>query len=159
MKATPDGDTMLRLLKRLFRRRRAVIRAVQAEGLSYLSASALGDLFDSVEQVEKRRLDGILVEAGCALGGSAIVIATAKSRRRPFYVYDVFGMIPPPSDRDGVDVLERYQVIRSGHSSGIDGNRYYGYEEQLLEKVMDNFRRHGVAPESTNIHLVKGLFQ
>jgi Macrocin-O-methyltransferase (TylF) len=137
----------------------AIITAVQADHLTYLEEEALRDLHEGVAEIERRGLDGALVEAGCALGGSAIVIATAKSPRRPFYVYDVFGMIPPPSDQDGADVHERYRVIRSGGSEGIGGHKYYGYESDLLGQVIGNFRRHGVPPESTNTHFVKGLFQ
>lgn len=151
---------MLGLLNRIFRSRvPPIVRAVQAEALSYLETEALADLYHRVAEIERRGLAGVLVEAGCALGGSAIVIATAKSPERPFYVYDVFGTIPPPSRRDGADVHERYAVIQSGSSVGIGGNKYYGYEEDLLGKVRENFRHHGVPVESTNTHLVKGLFQ
>lgn len=136
-----------------------IIAAVRADALTYLGADALQDLYDAVANLEQHALDGILVEAGCALGGSAIVMATAKSRRRPFHVYDVFGMIPPPSQQDGADVHERYRVIQNGQSCGIDGNKYYGYEENLLEKVTENFHRHGVPVQSSNVHLIKGLFQ
>jgi asparagine synthase (glutamine-hydrolysing) len=136
-----------------------IVRSVRAESLTYLDNAALNDLFEQVERIEKHRRSGILIEAGCALGGSAIVIATAKLKARPFYVYDVFGMIPAPSDQDGVDVHERYKVIKSGQSKGIKGDKYYGYEENLLDKVTENFRRHGVPAEANNIYLVKGLFQ
>ena len=156
------------MLERLYRRVRRlrlgrslppIVRSVRAESLTYLDAAALSDLFDRVERIEAKGAEGILIEAGCALGGSAIVIATAKSQSRPFYVYDVFGMIPPPSDKDDEDVQERYQVIRSGKSKGIGGNTYYGYEENLLATVGENFRRHGIPVSENNIHLVKGMFQ
>jgi asparagine synthase (glutamine-hydrolysing) len=124
-----------------------------------LEHSALNDLFDRVRTIEKNRRDGILIEAGCALGGSAIVIASAKSPSRPFYVYDVFGMIPPPSEYDDADVQNRYQVIKSGQAEGIQGNTYYGYVQDLLTTVTENFRRHGLPLQSNNIHLVRGLFQ
>ena len=136
-----------------------IVRAVRADCLSYLEHSALKDLFDRVRTIEKNRGSGILIEAGCALGGSAIVMASAKSTSRPFYVYDVFGMIPPPSDHDDADVKNRYQVIKSGQSEGIQGNTYYGYVPDLLTKVTENFRRHGLPVQSNNIHLVQGLFQ
>ena len=45
-------------------------------------------------------MPGIFVEAGCALGGSTIVIAHAKEQERPLRVYDVFDMIPPPTAED-----------------------------------------------------------
>jgi asparagine synthase (glutamine-hydrolysing) len=104
-------------------------------------------------------MPGVLIEAGCALGGSAIVIATAKSRGRPFFVHDVFGMIPPPSEEDGVDVHQRYETILSGQSNGIKGGKYYGYEDDLVGKVTDNFARHGIVVADRNVHLVRGLFE
>ncbi len=136
-----------------------IIRSVRAESLTYLDAAALCDLFEQVEATERACRSGILIEAGCALGGSAIVIATAKSRARPFYVYDVFGIIPAPSAQDGADVHDRYKVIQQGKSAGIGRNKYYGYEENLFEQVTENFRRHGVAGDANNTYLVKGLFQ
>jgi asparagine synthase (glutamine-hydrolysing) len=136
-----------------------VIQSVLAESLTYLDELALHELHDRVAEVERANRPGVLIEAGCALGGSAIVMAAAKSKERPFHVYDVFGLIPPPSEHDGPDVHERYRTIRSGESSGIGGNRYYGYEANLLGKVKENFRRHGLPAEEHNIHLVQGLFE
>ena len=156
------------MLKRIYGRARRflyetslppIVRAVRADSLTYLDHSALADLFERVTTIEKNRREGILIEAGCALGGSAIVIATAKSIGRSFFVYDVFGMIPPPSENDGADVHQRYAVIRSGQSKGLKGHAYYGYEDNLLDKVSDNFRRHGVPVDTNNVHLVRGLFQ
>ena len=136
-----------------------IVRAVRADSLTYLEHAALLDLYDAVRDIEKHRRDGILIEAGCALGGSAIVIASAKSPAREFHVYDVFGMIPPPSTHDDQDVQDRYAVISSGRSKGLNGNRYYGYEDNLLDKVGSNFHRHGVPVDTNNVHLVRGLFQ
>jgi hypothetical protein len=141
------------------RRSPPVVRAVRGDSLTYLSVDSLNDLYNGVARLERENFEGILVEAGCALGGSAIVIATAKSRERPLYVYDVFGMIPPPSDRDGEDVHQRYERIRNGTSRGIGGKTYYGYEQNLIEKVTDNFRKHSVPVEANNVHLVQGMFQ
>jgi asparagine synthase (glutamine-hydrolysing) len=152
---------MRRGVAELLGRRRLprVVRTVGEESLTYLSESALHDLYRQVRRVEEAGMDGILVEAGCALGGSAIVIATAKERERPFFVYDTFGMIPPPSERDGADVHARYETIASGQSRGIGGHKYYGYEDDLRGKVTASFRRHHVPVEENNVHLVQGLFQ
>ena len=72
----------------------AIVRDVKAESLTYLDVAALTDLYRTVQRLDERGLDGDIIEAGCALGGSAIVIATARSRDRAFYIYDVFGTIP-----------------------------------------------------------------
>ena len=47
-------------------------------------------------------------------------------------VYDVFGMIPPPGEKDGADVHQRYATIAGGASKGIGGETYYGYRDDLL---------------------------
>jgi asparagine synthase (glutamine-hydrolysing) len=136
-----------------------VVRRVQRECLTYVSDSGLKDLYKRVRQVEKQGLPGILIETGCAAGGSAIVIARAKAKSRPFFVYDVFGMIPEPTERDGADVHARYQVIKSGKSTGIRDKKYYGYEDDLLGKVKEHFARLGVPAEANNVHFVKGLYE
>ena len=135
-----------------------VVYSVRGNSLTYLDENALADLYDAVKKIEDCGMSGILIEAGCALGGSAIVMATAKTPARPLRVYDVFGMIPPPSAQDGPDVHERYRVIQSGRSTGIGGNRYYGYIQDLDAQVAENFRRLGVDPEANNVRLIKGLF-
>ena len=154
-------DKLSKATGRLFSRLCAppIVRAVRKDGLTYLEHSALNDLFERVRTIERNRRQGILIEAGCALGGSAIVMAKAKSTSRPFYIYDVFGMIPPPSEHDDVDVQHRYEVIKSGQSEGIQGKTYYGYVQDLRTKVIENFCRHGVPVQANNIHLVQGLFQ
>lgn len=135
------------------------IREVRKQGFTYLGEDALLDLQRQVLRVEEENIEGVLIEAGCALGGSAVVIASAKARERPFYVYDVFGMIPAPSERDESDVHERYAEIRRGEARGLAGNEYYGYLDDLLERVRQNFESFGVPAESNSVFLVPGLFQ
>ena len=137
----------------------ATIEAVTAEGLTYLKAAGLRDLAAVVTQLERDGVAGALVEAGTARGGSAIVIAAAKSAERPMKVYDVFGMIPPPTERDGADVHRRYARITAGEARGPGGDTYYGYRDDLYQEVTDAFARHDVAVGDHNIELVQGLFE
>jgi asparagine synthase (glutamine-hydrolysing) len=137
----------------------AVMAAVRAEKLTYLTDLYLNSLVTCVLETERAGREGLLIEAGTALGGSAIAMAAAKDQSRPMRVYDVFGMIPPPSEKDGADVIERYASISEGNSRGLDGEVYYGYREDLLGEVTASFARHGVPVESNNVTLVKGLFQ
>lgn len=140
-------------------KRRNVIRKVLRDRLTYLDSRALDDLFATVRSAEKRTMTGAVVEAGCALGGSAIVLASAKTPEREMIVYDTFGMIPPPSSADGEDVQRRYDIIASGRSRGILDDVYYGYQDDLVSKVMDTFRRYGIDPDEQSIRFVKGLYQ
>ncbi len=138
---------------------RELIRAVRRERLTYLSANRLAVIADTCGTIERNGLDGMLVEAGCALGGSSIVLAGVRAEDRPFAVHDVFGMIPPPTTDDGLDVQARYEEIRSGRSKGLGGDRYYGYESDLAVKVAANFERFGLDRVARRVSLVEGLVQ
>ena len=135
------------------------VAAVRDERLTYLKASMLEDLAACVLQIEHDGIDGLVIEAGAARGGSAIVLAAAKSAERPMKVYDVFGTIPPPTERDGADVHRRYATITAGEAKGPGGETYYGYRDDLYHEVEDSFARHGVAVGEHNVELVRGLFE
>ena len=138
---------------------RSVVEAVLDERLTYLAPANLAALARLVLLTERRGLEGLVVEAGTALGGSAIAMAAAKSPDRRMKVYDVFGMIPEPSDRDGADVQKRYEAIAAGRSRGLGGDVYYGYRPDLLSEVTAAFARHGLPVAETGVELVKGLFE
>lgn len=138
---------------------RAMMARVQERRLTYLPRSKLIALVRLCLASDKADRPGVIVEAGCALGGSGILLASTKSKGRQLRIYDVFGMIPPPSEKDGVDVHSRYEVIKKGESAGLGGDPYYGYESSLYEKVMANFASLGYAVEENNVSLIKGLLQ
>jgi asparagine synthase (glutamine-hydrolysing) len=56
-----------------------VIARVRAEHLSDLTAPALRDLALAAQDLETNHMTGVVVEAGTALGGSAMVLAAAKA--------------------------------------------------------------------------------
>lgn len=136
-----------------------IINIVKWKHLTYLENKALMDLMEAAAAANE--LDGCMIETGCALGGSGICIAFEKENDKPLFIYDVFGMIPAPGDKDGEDVLERYDEIKQGKSQGIGGDLYYGYQENLMEKVKNNFCSTLCLKnlEEANIKLIKGLFQ
>jgi Macrocin-O-methyltransferase (TylF) len=136
-----------------------IISRINRENLTYLESVCLADLARAVLRLESRGIEGAIIEAGCALGGSAIVLAASKKKKRPMYVYDVFATIPPPSEKDPPDVHERYRVIASGLSEGIGGELYYGYQPDLYEKVRVSFALHGLPVEENSVRLIKGMFQ
>jgi O-methyltransferase len=138
---------------------RRTIAAVREENLTFLRAARLRELARAVIDVERRGLEGVLIEAGTARGGSAIVMAAAKARERPLKVYDVFGMIPAPSSHDGADVHDRYAKIASGDARGVGGDTYYGYRDDLYAEVAASFARHELALDEHRVELIKGLFE
>ena len=133
-------------------------QAVHEARLTYLSPAKLHNLERYLEQIEEDGVEGDCIEYGVALGGSAILIAKLMGPDRSFTGFDLFGTIPPPSARDTADSHARYEVIASGRSSGIGGDRYYGYEDDLHGKVVRNFRKFGLDANGPHVGLVKGLF-
>lgn len=146
-------------LWRLPRRHRAIIQRVRHDQLTYLSTGKLVQLARLARRARDRRVPGLFVECGCALGGSAIVLAACKEPARSLRVYDVFGMIPPPSAEDGPDVHERFAVIRDGRATGLGGDLYYGYVPDLYAQVRGHFARLGYPVEASGVTLVPGLLQ
>ena len=135
------------------------IVAVREEKLSYLSRRNLAALARVVTEADLAGRPGLIVETGTALGGSAIVLGSAKATDRGMKVYDVFGQIPPPTRQDGKDVWQRYDRIASGQSKGLGSEEYYGYRDNLYQQVTDSFARHGVPVEENSVDLVQGLFE
>jgi hypothetical protein len=167
----PELERELRATRRKLKKARAekaydlpeevetTIAQVRKEHLTYLKPDNLRELAGAVLEVEKQGLDGLLIEAGTARGGSAIVMAAAKTPERPLKVYDVFGMIPPPTDQDGADVHERYAKITAGDARGPGGETYYGYRDDLYGEVTESFRRLGVPAGERSVELIQGLFE
>jgi asparagine synthase (glutamine-hydrolysing) len=138
---------------------RELISRILSRNLTYLSDRKLASLACICRSIEEDNLPGIFLEAGCALGGSAILIASVKRDQRPLFVHDVFGMIPPPTGEDPPEVHDRHRTVVEGKSSGIGGDRYYGYEENLYEMVQSNLKSFGIDCEKQRVSLVKGLVQ
>jgi O-methyltransferase len=134
-------------------------RRVRDENLTYLMAEQLQGIEACLRDVARRGVAGDFVEAGVALGGSGVVIAGHLRGGRAFHGFDVFGMIPPPTENDPPEVHERYATIRSGASDGIAGNTYYGYRDDLYEQVCATFARFGLAVDGRRIVLLRGLFE
>jgi predicted O-methyltransferase YrrM len=135
------------------------IAEARAERLTYLKPANLRELASIVQQIERERLPGVVIEAGAARGGSAIVLAAAKAPERPMKVSDVFGMIPAPGEHDGADVHERYAKIAAGDARGVGGEKYYGYRDDLYREVGESFARLGVPVDENNVELIRGLFE
>ena len=138
---------------------RRLVERIKSERLTYLSTQKLVGLLQVCHRTVHESIPGIFIEAGCALGGSTILMARARDRGRGLRVYDVFGMIPPPTEQDTPDVHDRYRQIASGTSQGIGGDTYYGYRDDLYETVVRNMSRFGIDVANDNVQLVKGLLQ
>lgn len=146
--AEPASQILLRVAE--------TIRFVQSHSLSFLSEGLLVSLAKVALDNERNGVAGRVVEAGVALGGSALVLTAAKSADRPVSFYDTFGMIPAPGEKDGEDVHARYRVIAEGRAEGHDGERYYGYRPELMESLLRNLRDAGLDPTTNLVSLHAG---
>ena len=138
---------------------RELITRIRSQNLTYLSDIKLASIAATCRSIEDANLPGIFLEAGCALGGSAILIASLKSSERPLSIYDIFGMIPPPTREDVQEVHDRYRTIVEGKSKGIGDDKYYGYQENLYEVVQHNLKSFGINCSEQSVSLIKGLVQ
>lgn len=154
-KITHSGDKQgTRLV--LTSKERELISRIRSKKLTYLSDMKLTSICRTIEDTN---LPGVFIEAGCALGGSAILIASLKSSESPLFIYDVFDTIPPPTKEDAQEVHDRYKTIIEGKSTGIGGDKYYGYENDLYKVVQSNLKSFGINCEKQSVSLVKGLVQ
>jgi len=135
-----------------------LLREIRAANITYVGIPKLQMLRDAALRVRQDGVDGDFLEAGVALGGSAILLAKCKPPSAALHLYDVFAMIPPPGPKDGDDAHGRYEVIRSGESEGLGGEKYYGYVDNLIEQVHSNLARFGVDVQRDKVRLVQGLF-
>ena len=89
-------STLKRLAKRFLRRlsndtsllrlssdERQLVEQVRERNLTYLSPKKLASIVQTCNAIEADGIEGAFLEAGCALGGSAIVISQVKEIDRP----------------------------------------------------------------------------
>jgi asparagine synthase (glutamine-hydrolysing) len=136
-----------------------LIKSIKNKNITFLSETKLGSIIDTINAIKENRVEGIFIEAGCALGGSTALIATIKNKSIPLCVYDVFGLIPAPTEQDTEDAHDRYKIIVSGKSKGFGEDIYYGYQTNLYETVIKNLKTFGLDCKENNIVLIKGLLQ
>ena len=149
-----------RLVNKLNRRKLPpVAREVRRQHLTFLSEAKFLSMRDVIRQLKRKGVPGDFIEYGIALGGSAIYLSSETDERRRFRGYDVFGMIPAPGEQDDERSRVRYEVIRSGRSEGIGGDIYYGYQENLFDRVCETFKLFGYRVDGTKIVLHRGLFE
>jgi len=160
MKIKEKKELLFSIMKLAFSSPTAIVIMVKVRRkfLTYLSYDKLINLSNCVNSIERNKIKGIFIEAGCALGGSAILISWLKDKQRKFRIYDTFTQIPPPSSKDEDDAFNRYQIIVDGEAKGIQNDEYYGYQENLLSKVKGNFKKFNKNLAENSIELIQGLF-
>jgi Macrocin-O-methyltransferase (TylF) len=137
----------------------SLIAELRDKNLTYVGPKKLQCLAWAANDVASRKIAGDYVEAGVALGGSAILIGKLKPQPAKLKLYDVFQQIPPPGEKDGADAHARFAEISSGKSEGLGGQQYYGYIEDLERVVRNNLLSYGITADQTHVEFNKGLFE
>ncbi len=137
----------------------ALARRVRTANLTYLNDDKLAKIAGRLRAIEALGIEGDFIEAGCALGGSTIFIASLMAPTRRLRTHDVFGMIPPPTEADPAEVHARYREITEGKSRGLGGDTYYGYVPDLKSVVRGNLERHLDPATAARVDLIEGLVQ
>ncbi len=103
-----------------------VIEAVSTQRLTSIDKAALCELAQTVMDAEYDNLDGDFIEAGCGLGGAAIVLAHAKHRRRSFLVHDPF------TDGPDAEIRARQTLASHGADTRLNVELIPGAYEKTL---------------------------
>ena len=136
------------------------IRFLRANALTYCGRPGkLEVVHEAAKRVEAAHVPGIFLEAGVAMGGSAIVIAKTKARSRELRLYDVFEMLPPPAENDDSKSHAVYKDFLAGKVTGAVDRNYVANASDLLAFTRENMRKTGVEPDQENIHFIKGLYE
>lgn len=118
--------------------------------LSMLTKDSLNNIKNAVLQTN--HLNGHILEFGCAKGGSAMLISKFKRNNKQLNLYDVFGQIPPPTDKDGDKALNRYKIIEQKKES----SDYYGYHPDLINSIKDHMDKLNI---NNNVSFIKGKYE
>lgn len=135
------------------------IERVRAENLTYLELPALLDVAEAVLDAEAEGRRGSVIEAGTAYGGTALVLAAAKSPQRPLLLYDVFGPFPAPGEQDPEEAHLRHAVIAGGEAEWPGERPFYSYVENLVDELKRSFTAFGLDADEHNVTFVKGLIE
>jgi len=137
-----------------------MIDYVRRNNLTYCARPGkLEGLSLAISHLRRHGITGAYVEAGVAMGGSAIVITALKQQSTPLYLYDVYDMLPPPSAADGAKAQAVYQGFTQGtQSSPVDRLYLEHASKDMLDFVHGNLTGAGFDPAAHNVHLIKGRF-
>ncbi len=121
-------------------------------GKTYLSCEKLESLVGSFLKLRSLKPAINVAEFGVGRGGSALLLYSLVTRfGGHLTLYDLFGRIPPPSDRDGAKAAQRYLDILHKEKP-----TYYGNIENLQEKIEFELNAVGADRRYT---VVKGRYE
>jgi asparagine synthase (glutamine-hydrolysing) len=107
---------------------------VKHQKKTYLTYGKLFSLASSFRYLQKRTQNPLEVtEFGVGRGGSAILLAWLVGHYGGrLTLFDVFGRIPAPTEKDGQRAFDRYQIILNS-----ENDNYYGNIPDLIDLIKD----------------------
>jgi asparagine synthase (glutamine-hydrolysing) len=136
-----------------------LITRIRRRKLTYLSERKLASIVETCRDIEREGLDGTFIEAGCALGGSTILIGMTKGLYRPLQVYDLFGMNLPMAVEDLLDGTASTAPPDRLRAMGALSSEHFDVGDDLLAQVSANLLAFGIDPERESVAFVRGLLQ
>lgn len=120
---------------------------------TYLTYGKLFSLASSFRNLHKHALIPLEVsEFGVGRGGSAMLLAWLVGHYGGrLTLFDVFGRIPAPSDKDGQRAFDRYQVILNNEK-----DNYYGNVPDLIDVIKEEIRD---VCDLTRVTFIQGKYE
>ncbi len=130
-----------------------IIKNIKNDNISLLKIDSLINIKNAV--LKTNHLPGVIIEFGCAKGGSSLVMTKYKNKQTKLYLFDIFDMIPPPSEIDGNKATERYSIIKNKKEK----KDYYGYIPKLQDKIIETYDKYNLNCGENAVYFVKGLYE
>lgn len=138
----------------------ALIAALREQHITFCAGSQkLEHLTNAVYFAREKLPPALYIEAGVAMGGSAMLIALLKPNAARLKLFDVFDLLPPPTEKDGDKAQVIYEQFRQGKMQDATSRKYMEHTPTLLDFVTHNFMLFGIDPGAHKVEFVKGLFQ
>jgi hypothetical protein len=120
---------------------------------TFLSYAKLLSIFKSIRLVKRRSQSPLdIAEFGVGRGGSAVFLAWLVGHYGGrLKLYDVFGRIPAPTEKDGESAKNRYDTIM--HHEGAN---YYGNIPNLLSLILNEVQR---VCDLKQVEIVQGRYE
>lgn len=135
------------------------IETISANALSFVPKRRLVSIAMAVARVEKKRVPGVFVEAGCARGGAAGLIAHMMRQDRALHLYDVFEKIPPPDAVDGEKARALFDDLDTADAETIKKYMDHMTSEDPLELTRQIIVSIAGAAKSSCFRFHQGLVQ
>jgi len=126
---------------------------IKREKKTFLCYTKLLSLITSYFEARKRATGPIMVaEFGVGRGGSAALLAwLVQKYGGRLVLYDIFGRIPAPTDKDGERAQERYRIILHHEKDS-----YYGNIPNLFEVIQKEIAE---VCDPSRVEYVRGRYE